>query len=235
MEASLIRVQTYASFSCVTRKPCQPQFRNRRAYAPLSMRRICISMCLGGSNTGAPSFRANSALSYSEDKPDQLMDELAKSYTTAEAVDKKVDAGVLSHEGVSVHGRKAAKIHDFCLGIPFGGFVLSGGLVGFIFSRNLATLSAGLLFGGALLSLSFFSLKVWKHGLSSLPFILGQGAIAAMLFWKHFQTYSMTKKIFPAGFYALLSGAMFCFYSYVLISGGNPPPKKLAAKPASNP
>ena len=55
-----------------------------------------------------------------------------------------------------------------------GGLVLSGGLLGFVFSRNLATLSTGVLFGGALLALSTFSLKIWRQGKSSLPFILGQ-------------------------------------------------------------
>ncbi|GMP84304.1 hypothetical protein CsSME_00037876 [Camellia sinensis var. sinensis] len=51
--------------------------------------------------------------------------------------------------------------------------------------------------------------------------------IAVALLWKNFQTYSMTKKLFPTGFYAAISAAMQCFYSYVVLSGGNPPPKKL--------
>ncbi|XP_030494307.2 protein FATTY ACID EXPORT 1, chloroplastic [Cannabis sativa] len=122
---------------------------------------------------------------------------------------------------------KAAKIHDFCFGIPFGGIVLSGGVLGFIFSRNLATLTTGLLYGGALLALSTFSLMIWREGKSSLPYILGQGALAAALLWKNFQTFSLTKKVFPTGVYAFISAAMLCFYSYVLLSGGNPPPKKL--------
>lgn len=62
--------------------------------------------------------------------------------------------------------------------VPTGGFVLSGGLLGFIFSRNVATLGNGVLFGGALLALSTVSLKVWRQGKSSLPFILGQAGIA---------------------------------------------------------
>ncbi|KAI3993626.1 hypothetical protein MKX01_002639 [Papaver californicum] len=100
---------------------------------------------------------------------------------------------------------KAAKIHDFYFGIPFdkcisakffknviyGGLILSGGFVGFLFSRNPLTLAKGILYGG-----------------------------------KHFHNYSLTKKFFPAGFYAIMSVAMLCFYSYVMISGGNPPPKK---------
>jgi hypothetical protein len=67
-----------------------------------------------------------------------------------------------------------------------GGLVLSGGLLGFVFSRNPATLTTGVLYGGALLALSIFSLKIWRQGKSSLPFILGQAGsdlISLMTFW----------------------------------------------------
>nr|XP_027188282.1 protein FATTY ACID EXPORT 1, chloroplastic isoform X2 [Cicer arietinum] len=123
--------------------------------------------------------------------------------------------------------KRTAKIHDFCLGIPFGGFVLTGGIIGFLFSRSPATLTSGVLFGGALLFLSTLSMKVWRQGKSSLPFILGQAALSGILIWKNFQSYSLAKKIFPTGISAIISSAMLCFYLYVLVSGGNPPPKKL--------
>ncbi|KAJ9543863.1 hypothetical protein OSB04_023570 [Centaurea solstitialis] len=154
--------------------------------------------------------------------------------------------------------KRAAKIHDFCFGIPYGeclfllvdyllqqlftvyiyhlaagGIVLSGGLVGFILSRNPATLINGGLYGGGLLALSILSLKIWRQGQSSLPFILGQAGIAAALLWKNVQTYALTKKILPTGFHAVLSAAMLCFYTYVMLSGGNPPPKKLKSSAAS--
>ncbi|KAK6930510.1 TMEM14 family [Dillenia turbinata] len=140
-------------------------------------------------------------------------------------------AGNIGHveeaqEPTAIQKKMAAKIHDFCFGIPFGGLVLSGGLLGFIISRNLATLST-LLYGGALLALSTFSLKIWRQGKSSLPFILGQAVLSGALLWKNMQSYSLTNKIFPSGFLAVISAAMLCFYSYVIISGGNPPPKKL--------
>ncbi|KAK6149111.1 hypothetical protein DH2020_016636 [Rehmannia glutinosa] len=122
--------------------------------------------------------------------------------------------------------KRAAKIHDFCFGIPFGGLVLGGGLVGFIFTRNPVTLSTGVLFGGALLALSTISLKVWRQGKSSLPFILGQAVLSVALLWKNFQAYSL-KSIMDCSFFLIcISAAMLCFYSYVVISGGNPPPKK---------
>lgn len=93
--------------------------------------------------------------------------------------------------------KNAAKIHDFCLGIPFGeliscskllsqtifcvhfsniivsssgGIIFGVGLVGFILSKN----PTALLFGGGILALSTLSLKIWSQGKSSLPFILGQ-------------------------------------------------------------
>ncbi|XP_071686532.1 protein FATTY ACID EXPORT 1, chloroplastic-like isoform X2 [Rutidosis leptorrhynchoides] len=129
--------------------------------------------------------------------------------------------------------QRSAKIHDFCFGIPYGGIVLIGGLVGYIFSRNTAVLMTGGLYGGAVLALSILSLKIWSQGQSSIPFILGQTGVAAALLWKNIQTYSLTKKILPTGFSIVLSAAMLCFYSYVMLSGGNPPPKKLKSVAAS--
>nr|VDD10602.1 unnamed protein product [Brassica rapa] len=114
-----------------------------------------------------------------------------------------------------------------------GGLVMSGGLLGFAFSRNLTSLSTGVLYGGALLALSTLSMKIWRQGKSSFPYILGQAVLSAV-----------TKKLFPAGLLAVIlvtfflclfhcSAAMLCFYSYVVLSGGNPPPKKL--KPSASP
>ncbi|GFP90934.1 hypothetical protein PHJA_001237400 [Phtheirospermum japonicum] len=123
--------------------------------------------------------------------------------------------------------KRAAKIHDFCFGIPFGGLVACGGLVGSIFTRNPVTLKTGMLYGGALLALSTISLKVWRQGKSSFPFILGQAVLSIALLWKNIQAYSLTRKLFPTAFNAVISAAMICFYSYVVLSGGNPPPKKL--------
>ncbi|XP_050230335.1 protein FATTY ACID EXPORT 1, chloroplastic [Mercurialis annua] len=137
------------------------------------------------------------------------------------------EADAMSSEPANEKAYGAAKIHDFCFGIPYGGLVLSGGFLGFLFTRNVTALSTGVLFGGALLALSFLSLKIWRQGKSSIPFVLGQAALSAALVWKNFQAYSVTKKLFPTGFYAVVSAAMLCFFSYVMISGGNPPPKKL--------
>ncbi|CAK9183991.1 unnamed protein product [Ilex paraguariensis] len=180
-----------------------------------------------GHGTKKTSSESNATLSYTTKVSESNNGRSARSYLTSE--DQVAGNGLSEpiEEHVVTQQKRAAMIHDFCFGIPFGGLVLSGGLVGFIFSRNPTILSTGVLFGGALLALSTTSLKVWRQGKSSLPFILGQAVLSVALLWKNFQTYSLTKKLFPTGFYAFISFAMLCFYSYVVISGGNPPPKKL--------
>lgn len=59
---------------------------------------------------------------------------------------------------------------------------MSGGLLGFAFSRNLTSLSTGVLYGGGLLALSTLSLKIWRQGKSSFPYILGQAGNLHLLY-----------------------------------------------------
>ncbi|CAL5420770.1 unnamed protein product [Camellia sinensis] len=232
-------ISQLSSFSSISRRlhlhtrPC-PTFRSK----------VLVVMNSDGSGTGISGSQTKTNLSYTADASRSHIEGSAKSYATT----SENDNGKGMNEPVQGHAVtqqiRAAKIHDFCLGIPFvtgfaaegsrqlgkdgeGGLFLSGGLIGFIFTRNPTTLRTDALFGAALLSLSTLSLKVWRQGKSSFPFILGQAVIAVALLWKNFQTYSMTKKLFPTGFYAAISAAMLCFYSYVVLSGGNPPPKKL--------
>ncbi|XP_042479886.1 protein FATTY ACID EXPORT 1, chloroplastic-like [Macadamia integrifolia] len=221
-----------SSISSVNRK-LQLQ---KRSFPPASLRsKLPVSMHLEGSGIERTRLETMTTLSYTSDPSVSHVEGTMKSYPNKEEqVGGKLGVDDQLQEQVVTEQKRAAKIHDFCFGIPFGGLVLSGGLVGFVFSRNLTTLSTGVLFGGALLALSTTSLKVWRQGKSSLPFILGQAALAAALLAKHYQTYSLTKFL-PTGFYAIVSAAMLCFYSYVVISGGNPPPKKLkSAKAASS-
>ncbi|KAF2601311.1 hypothetical protein F2Q70_00026662 [Brassica cretica] len=153
------------------------------------------------------------------------------------AVDESATSKEIVTEPVEEHvvtqTKRAAKIHDFCFGIPYGGLVMYGGLLGFAFSRNPSSLSTGVLYGGGLLALSTLSMKIWRQGKSSFPYILDQAVLSAVVFWKNFTAYSMTKKLFSAGPFSVVSAAMLCFYSYVVLSGGNPPPKKL--KPSASP
>lgn len=177
-----------------------------------------------GLDSNGSQFKSNLSVAAEESKP--FIEEATKSDVNVETrVNREVGPSEPVQEEDATQKIRAAKIHDFCFGIPYGGIVLGGGLIGFIFSRNPTTL----LFGGALLALSTFSMKIWREGKSSLPFILGQATLAGVLLWKNIQAYSATKKIFPTGFYAAISAAMISFYTYVVLSGGNPPPKKKMA------
>uniref|UniRef100_A0A0D9W639 Uncharacterized protein n=1 Tax=Leersia perrieri TaxID=77586 RepID=A0A0D9W639_9ORYZ len=129
--------------------------------------------------------------------------------------------------------KRSAKIHDFCLGIPFGGLLFCMGLLGYIFSRSTISLVLGVAPGLATLFLGTLSLKFWRSGKSSFIFILCQAAISALLAWKYSHAYILTNRILPWAFYASLSTAMALFYAYVLLSGGNPPPKKKMAETSS--
>lgn len=176
-----------------------------------------------GHSIKASSFESSSAINHISKSHNDILGKPNSStveYVNGDEISEPV-------ENVISEKQRSAKIHDFCFGIPYGGIVFSGGLVGFIFSRNPASLMTGGIYGGALLALSILSLKIWRQGQSSSPFILGQAGIAAALLWKNIQTYSLTKKILPTGIHIVLSAAMLCFYTYVMVSGGNPPPKKL--------
>lgn len=193
-------------------------------------------MGLDDRGTNATSSEIKTTLSYTADNESKpYVEGTTKSYPTV--VEEENSSGEMGktetvrEDGVT-QPKKAAKIHDFCFGIPYGGLVLGGGLFGLIFSRNPATLRT-VFIGGALLALSTFSLKIWRQGKSSLPFILGQAVLSAVLLRHNFEAYSLTKKLFPTGFYAAISAAMLCFYSYVVASGGNPPPKKLKSSAAA--
>ncbi|KAA8517167.1 hypothetical protein F0562_017460 [Nyssa sinensis] len=224
--------QAISQLSCFSSINRRIQLRSRSTPCPTLRPKVYVVMSHDGHGTDISSAETKTTLSYSTDASKSHNGRSMKSYPTTE----EHVAGKGKSEPVQEHAvtqqKRAAKIHDFCFGIPFGGLVLSGGLLGFVFTRNPATLGAGVLFGVALLALSTFSLKVWRQGKSSLPFILGQAVLSATLLWKNFQTYSLTKKLFPTGFYAVISAAMLCFYLYVVMSGGNPPPKKMKTSAA---
>lgn len=214
-------------FSSVSRN-LKSRLRARSYPSPPRPKVLIIRSCHDGA-TSLSGSEITSALSYDEDATkSQSGRSLKTNFDGEEPVTRKGESEPIKEPVVSQQ-KRAAKIHDFCLGIPYGGLVLCGGLFGFIFSRNLASLRTSLFFGGPILALSTLSLKVWGKGKSSLPFILGQAVLAGILIWRSIKNYSLTNKRFPLVFYAAISAAMLCFYSYVVLSGGNPPPKK---KPA---
>uniref|UniRef100_A0A2N9GZ16 Senescence domain-containing protein n=1 Tax=Fagus sylvatica TaxID=28930 RepID=A0A2N9GZ16_FAGSY len=104
------------------------------------------------------------------------------------------------------YGEQAAQVTNEgfdAAGHAIGGLGLSGGLLGFVFTRNPATLSTGVPLWSTLSSPSLEEL--------SDPLI---------------GSTSHQQKVL------IHCAAMLCFSSYVLISGGNPPPKKLKSSPS---
>lgn len=228
---------TASQFSCLSAINRGFRLQHRRPFlasrASLSFPKFSIVMSVEGSGLNAADSQTKTTLSNATDLSESQV--ATNSYP---GVEKLSDVGNLENEkleepeDVGAVPKRTAKIHDFCFGIPFGGIVLSGGLISFIFSRNPSAFSS-LVSGGALLVLSTLSLKIWRQGKSSFPFILGQAVFTASFFWNSYQTYSLTKNVFPTAIYAALSAAMLCFYLYVVISGGNPPPKKLKPSPSA--
>eukprot|EP00250_Pteridium_aquilinum_P035774 c9915_g1_i1 orf=134-1240(+) len=127
--------------------------------------------------------------------------------------------------------RKFAKIHDFCLGIPYGTFLVVGGLLWFIISGSTAAIRFGVILGGILLALSVSSLNTWKEGKPTTTFIQGQAVISSILAFREIRRLFEVKS-FPAAFIALICAGMLGFYCYVLLAGGNPP-KKAKHAPAA--
>ncbi|WZZ17780.1 hypothetical protein YC2023_110869 [Brassica napus] len=220
------KISQLACFSSTNR---QFHFQNR-SFPSLRLRpeSFVVRSVVDGNSSETPA-----SLSYAAEVSKPFVEKTStvdETTTGKEVITESVEEHV-----ASTQPKRAAKIHDFCFGIPYGGLVMSGGLLGFAFSRNLTSLSTGVLYGGGLLALSTLSMKIWRQGKSSFPYILGQAVLSAVVFWKNFTAYSMTKKLFPAGLFAVVSAAMLCFYSYVVLSGGNPPPKKLKPSATTTP
>lgn len=219
---------TISQLSCFSSINRKLQFRRKLIPYSTFRSKSVVVMSFEGHGMETSSSESQTTLSYTSNVSKPHVEGISKPHQSREEhISGKMGISESLHENGSSPQKRAAKIHDFCFGIPFGGLVLSGGLVGFIFSRNPTTLSSGVIFGGALLALSTLSLKIWRQGKSSLPFILGQAVLSAALLWKNLQAFSLTKKLFPTGLFGFISAAMLFFYSYVIFSGGNPPPKKL--------
>ncbi|KAF0890492.1 hypothetical protein E2562_002849 [Oryza meyeriana var. granulata] len=120
--------------------------------------------------------------------------------------------GLVEADEYTVTQKRSAKIHDFCLGIPFGGLLFCMGLLGYIFSRSTISLVLGVAPGLATLFLGTLSLKFWRSGKSSFIFILGQAAISALLAWKYSHAYILTNRILPWAFYASLRYCALCLF-----------------------
>ncbi|RVX09769.1 Protein fatty acid export 1, chloroplastic [Vitis vinifera] len=113
----------------------------------------CYELEGHGTETSSSEIKATS--SYAADTSKLPIEGTAKSYQSIKNDAEQMGMTEPVQEYGVTQQKRTAKIHDFCFGIPYA-------------------LSTGVLFGGALLALSTLSLKIWRQGKSSLPFVLGQ-------------------------------------------------------------
>ncbi|GJP34330.1 hypothetical protein CLOM_g4039 [Closterium sp. NIES-68] len=125
-----------------------------------------------------------------------------------------------------------AFIHDFCFGITFGMAAAVAGIVWFLVTKSADALRLTALFGATIALGGVGSLRAWRKGQSSTPYILGQAMLCAVLAYQAFLRLQVTGAVFPLGLGMAVSAAMVLFYIYVILAGGNPPPKKKAVTAA---
>lgn len=90
------------------------------------MVQLSVSMRFEGSNMANSSSETKTTLRYTENEQNQHIEEATKSYPTEEQTDGNVGMDGSSSPAESViPPKRAAKIHDFCFGIPFGMSALS--------------------------------------------------------------------------------------------------------------
>uniref|UniRef100_A0A6V7QVY0 Protein FATTY ACID EXPORT 1, chloroplastic n=1 Tax=Ananas comosus var. bracteatus TaxID=296719 RepID=A0A6V7QVY0_ANACO len=170
-------------------------FKNPSHGAP----KLSVSMCIRENSTKSPGFEANTAVTYNEDQTH----ESPKTNFTAEPVDETMTMD----KAVAPPPKRS-------------GFLFSMGLIGYLLWRSPVSLVLGVAPGFTIFLLGVLSLKVWRSGISSVPFILGQAALSSILTWQYSKAYNMVM--------------VQCFvYTYVMLAGGNPPPKKQKLAAAS--
>ncbi|CAJ2670998.1 unnamed protein product [Trifolium pratense] len=107
-------------------------------------------------------------------------------------------------------------IRDFYVGIPYGYILSWGGFFSFMITGSIAAIRFGLVLGGALLALSILSLKSYRKGKPSFLALIGQTAIASILFLRKIGSVGRGSTYFTA----LISGAVVAFYVYRLVLEG---------------
>ncbi|XP_078172302.1 uncharacterized protein LOC144566219 [Carex rostrata] len=102
------------------------------------------------------------------------------------AAKSRISSSNLNEAGTN---KNYAKVHDFCLGIPYGGLLFIMGLIGYIVFRSPVSMVLGVIPGFGTVALGFFSMMVWRKSKSNFIFILGQAVIAGFLARQYSQAF----------------------------------------------
>lgn len=87
-----------------------------------SLLQFAAYMCVNGSSPKVTGFEANNtAMKHRDEDGEEVgINEIPKPYQGFEPADEKSDKDAYAES--SVQRKRSAKLHDFCLGIPFGMF-----------------------------------------------------------------------------------------------------------------
>ncbi len=118
-------------------------------------------------------------------------------------------------------------MYDFCFTYPYAVLLALGGLISYATKDGTGSLGGGVGLGAVLLyllahiSLRYYRAgKLWKTG-TFLSLVVS--AALTVIMSSHYQT---NRKVFPAGVFAILCGAMSLFYVWSLYLGPQPKKKK---------
>ena len=115
-------------------------------------------------------------------------------------------------------------MYDFCFTYPYAVLLALGGLIGYATKGSTGSLGGGVGSGAVLYLLAHISLryyragKLWKTG----TFLSLVVSVVLTVFMS--SRYQRNRKVFPAGVFSILCGAMSLFYVWSLFLG--PQPKK---------
>eukprot|EP00252_Welwitschia_mirabilis_P014872 TRINITY_DN32925_c0_g1_i1.p1 TRINITY_DN32925_c0_g1~~TRINITY_DN32925_c0_g1_i1.p1 ORF type:complete len:318 (-),score=62.36 TRINITY_DN32925_c0_g1_i1:219-1172(-) len=112
--------------------------------------------------------------------------------------------------------KKLSKIHDFCLGIPYGMLLFAGGFLSFMITGSIPAVRFGIILGSIHLALCNFSVQAWKRGESSNLYVKGQAAIPLIILFRELRVLFQRFTLFPSVFMAFTSFLLLLFYSYIL-------------------
>lgn len=121
--------------------------------------------------------------------------------------------------------RAGAVMHDFCLGIPYGGLLTVGGLIWGLLVGSLDALRYGFLCGLVITAASVLSLRAWKQQRETVTFTFAQAVVSFLVFFKEAKRFSQSGAVFPTLLTAVVSFGMVAFFAYNLLAGGNKPKK----------
>ena len=143
-------------------------------------------------------------------------------------LDDEDQAPILPSESDELKRKKYARLHDFCMCIPYGVLLTATGMLLSLFGSGLWSWVLCLV-GIAQLGLSKMSLQKWKERSSSQSITGISCALAFLMAWKSWEMMQSGGSFLLHGILLVLHAAAALFFLYNIVAGGNPPPQGVVA------